>query len=92
MVEGSIHSDSSPNEAGLEESIVGKGSPSKSQFYLLQPKDQHTTLLNELWMPWRLFGYPIVQFSSFVVSWSASLFLTVNLTQAQNFAAPPVQL
>ena len=87
--EDSIHSETPQNEARLRESVVGRGSPSKSQFRFLQLKDQHTTLLNELWMPWRLFAYPIVHFASFVVSWSASLFLTVNLTQAQNFAAPP---
>lgn len=89
MVEDNILSETTSNEAGLNESIVGKGSPSRSQFRFWQPKDQHTTLLNELWMPWRLFAFPIIQFASFVVSWSASLFLTVNLTQAQNFAAPP---
>src|SRR5450755_2722703 len=34
-------------------------------------------------------AFPIVEFAAFVVSWSASSFLTINLTQAQNFAAPP---
>jgi len=43
----------------------------------------------ELWMPWKLFAFPIVQFSSFVVSWTASSFLTLNLTQSQAFAVPP---
>ncbi|KUL89205.1 hypothetical protein ZTR_03616 [Talaromyces verruculosus] len=37
----------------------------------------------------KLFAFPIVEFSSFVVSWCASSFLTLNLTQSQNFAAPP---
>jgi hypothetical protein len=30
--------------------------------------------------------FPIVQFASFVVSWSCSSFLTINLTQTQAFA------
>jgi hypothetical protein len=43
----------------------------------------------DLWIPWKLFVFPIVEFSAFVVSWSCSSFLTINLTQAQNFLAPP---
>jgi len=43
----------------------------------------------ELFLPWKLFLFPIVEFSSFVVSWTASSFLTLNLTQSQAFAAPP---
>ncbi len=78
-----------PSETVEPESLTKKGGPSKQQFTICQAKDPRTTLLNEIWTPWKLFGFPIVQFASFVVSWSASLFLTVNLTQAQNFAAPP---
>ena len=40
-------------------------------------------------MPWHLLAFPIVEFSAFIVSWSASCFLTLNLTQSQAFAAPP---
>jgi hypothetical protein len=40
-------------------------------------------------MPWKLLLFPIVEFSAFVVSWTASSFLTLNLTQSQAFAAPP---
>ena len=47
------------------------------------------TLLLDFWIPWKLFAFPIVEWAAFVVSWSASSFLTINLTQAQNFAAPP---
>lgn len=43
----------------------------------------------DLWIPWKLFAFPIVQFASFVVSWSCSSFLTINLTQSQVLAAPP---
>jgi hypothetical protein len=41
------------------------------------------------WIPWRLFALSIVEFVAFVVSWSTSSFLNVNLTRSQNFAAPP---
>jgi MFS family permease len=69
---------------------LGKGSPSKQQWKLFQPnKAPFTTILMDLWIPWKLFAFPIVEFSAFVVSWSCSSFLTINLTQSQNFAAPP---
>ena len=68
---------------------LGKGRPSKSQFKFWQPADPHTSWWIELFIPWKLFSFPIVLFASFVVSWSASCFLTVNLTQSQAFAAPP---
>ncbi len=69
---------------------LGKGKPSKQQFKLWQPNAApFKTLALDFWTPWRLFAFPIVEFAAFVVSWSASSFLTINLTQAQNFAAPP---
>lgn len=40
-------------------------------------------------MPWYLSAFPTVESSAFVVSWTASSFLTLNLTQSQVFAAPP---
>lgn len=67
-----------------------KGTPSKKQFRLWQNNaNPIKSILLDLWIPWKLFAFPIVEFSSFVVSWSASSFLTINLTQTQNFAAPP---
>ena len=70
--------------------VIGRGRPSKAQFGLLQTNPTATkSLLGSFWIPWRLMILPIVQFASFAVSWSASLFLTVNLTQAQALAAPP---
>lgn len=67
-----------------------KGTPSKSQFKLFQPNAHpFNTILMDLWIPIKLFAYPIVEFGAFVVSWSASSFLTINLTQSQAFAAPP---
>jgi MFS family permease len=72
-----------------QDPFLGRGTPAKWQFRLWQPMDHHTNILREITTPWLLLLFPIVEFSSFVVSWSASCFLTVNLTQAQNFAYPP---
>ncbi|KAK4502194.1 hypothetical protein PRZ48_005619 [Zasmidium cellare] len=69
---------------------LGKGRPSKQQWSFSQPcPDLFHTLFIAFWTPWKLFVFPIVEFAAFVVSWSASMFLVVNLTQSQNFAAPP---
>jgi len=66
---------------------LGRGKPSKKQWRIAQPFEGNFFL--ELWLPWKLLLFPIVEFAAFVVSWSASSFLTLNLTQAQVFAAPP---
>lgn len=69
---------------------IGKGRPSRSQFGLFQKHAAPVkSLIVNFWTPWKLFSFPIVQFASFIVSWSASCFLTVNLTQAQAFSEPP---
>ena len=69
---------------------LGKGTPSKQQWKLFQPNvHPFQSILLDLWIPCKLFAFPIVEFASFVVSWSASSFLTINLTQSQNFADPP---
>ena len=69
---------------------LGKGRPSKQQFKLFQANAHpFQSILLDLWIPWKLFAFPIVEFASFVVSWSASCFLTDNLLQSQAFAAPP---
>ncbi|KAF2227323.1 serine/threonine kinase 16 [Elsinoe ampelina] len=69
---------------------LGKGTPSKSQWKIFQPnRNPGKTILLNIWVPWKLFAYPIVEFAAFVVSWSCSSFLTLNLTQSQAFAAPP---
>ncbi|RLL99197.1 hypothetical protein CFD26_101285 [Aspergillus turcosus] len=69
---------------------LGKGYPSKQQFMLWQWSDDSLkTLWNCFWIPWKLFTFPIVELAAFTVSWSASCFLTLNLTQSQAFAAPP---
>lgn len=70
--------------------FLGRGKPSKQQFRLFQPnKHPFKSIVIDLRTPWKLFAFPIVEFASFVVSWSASSFLTLNLTQSQAFAAPP---
>ncbi|GIZ42349.1 hypothetical protein CKM354_000562300 [Cercospora kikuchii] len=69
---------------------LGKGAPSKRQWSIYTPSaNPLKSILMDLWIPWKLFAFPIVEFAAFVVSWSCSSFLTINLTQSQNFAAPP---
>lgn len=69
---------------------LGKGTPSKQQWKLFQSNAHpFKAILLDLWIPWKLFAFPIVEFAAFVISWSCSSFLTINLTQSQNFAAPP---
>ncbi|CAK3758407.1 MFS general substrate transporter [Lecanosticta acicola] len=69
---------------------LGKGSPRRAQWGIYTPSATPLkSLMLDLWIPWKLFMFPIVEFSSFVVSWSCSSFLTINLTESQNFAAPP---
>ena len=69
---------------------LGKGTPSKRQFRLYSAnKHPFKSIFMDLWIPWKLFTFPIVEFASFVVSWSASSFLTINLTQSQALEPPP---
>jgi len=77
-------------ETAARDPYLGKGKPSKAQWGIFQ-KNAHPfkSILLDLWIPWKLFAFPIVEFASFVVSWSCSSFLTLNLTQSQAFAAPP---
>jgi len=70
-----------------QDPFLGRGKPSKAQWKIAQPYEGN--FFFELWMPWYLSLFPIVEFSAFVVSWTASSFLTLNLTQSQAFAAPP---
>jgi MFS family permease len=72
---------------------LGSGRPSKKQWLLFSPNAHPLkSIALDLWIPWKLFAFPIVEFASFVVSWSCSSFLTLNLTQSQAFAAPPYNL
>lgn len=77
-------------ETAARDPYLGKGAPNKSQWMIYQPNAHPLkSILLDLWIPWKLFAFPIVEFASFVVSWSCSSFLTLNLTQSQAFAAPP---
>lgn len=82
--------DLSLSATAARDPYLGKGSPSKAQWALYQPNAHpFKSMALDLWIPWKLFAFPIVEFAAFVVSWSCSSFLTLNLTQSQNFAAPP---
>ena len=73
-----------------EHTYLHKGSPSKKQFMLWKLDGNNLkNVATSFWVPWKLLSFPIVELSSFVVSWSASCFLTLNLTQSQAFAGPP---
>jgi hypothetical protein len=86
----SLFNELSETATAERDPYLGKGSPSKKQFGFFTPtKNPIKTLAWDFWIPWRIFAFPIVEFAAFVVSWSASSFLTINLTQSQNFAAPP---
>lgn len=69
---------------------LGRGSPNRQQWGVYTPsKDPLKAILMDIWIPWKLFAFPIVELGSFIVSWSCSSFLTINLTQSQNFASAP---
>jgi hypothetical protein len=77
-------------ETGAKDPYLGRGTPSKDQFRLFTPNAHPWKSIGlDLWIPFKLFAFPIVEFASFVVSWSCSSFLTINLTQSQVLAAPP---
>lgn len=85
--------DLAPVPTAARDPFLGRGYPSKSQWGLFQPAPNPVkTIIKELWLPWKLFAFPIVEFAAFVVSWSCSSFLTLNLTQSQAFAAPPYNI
>lgn len=84
------HENLTPKANVERDPYLGKGYPSKQQFNVYQADDHPVkSLLLNFWIPWKLHIYPTVEFSAFVVSWTASSYLTVNLTQSQAFAAPP---
>lgn len=85
-----MHVLSNDNHSEPRDPWLGKGSPNRKQWGVYTPcANPLKSILMDLWIPWKLFMFPIVEFSSFVVSWSCSSFLTINLTESQNFAAPP---
>jgi hypothetical protein len=79
--------------AAEEEPWLGRGSPNRKQWMPFQPNPSpFRSILLDLWIPWKLFSFPIVVFASFVVSWSCSAMLILNLTQSQVFAEPPYNM
>ncbi|CAK7226848.1 hypothetical protein SBRCBS47491_006367 [Sporothrix bragantina] len=72
---------------------LGISKPSRARFGFYLRDEPHIrstrSFRRELWLPFYLFTFPIVEFAAVGVAWSASNFLVANLTQAQAFSAPP---
>ncbi|KAL8290108.1 hypothetical protein RQP46_003047 [Phenoliferia psychrophenolica] len=69
---------------------LGRGRPAAWQYNPLQKfSGSKASLLRDIITPWTLFCFPIVQWTSFAVSFSSSCFLVLNLTQSFVFSAPP---
>ncbi|KAH6683864.1 putative MFS transporter [Halenospora varia] len=81
----------SQEERAIATEIVVKlsGKPNKRQFQLWSPLDKEEPIIASIILPFKLFAFPIIQWSSFVFSWCASCFLIINITQSQAFAGPP---
>lgn len=85
-----VQSDPPGEEAGSNEILLKlTGTPSKKQFLVFAGFDKDVPVLPSIILPFKLFAFPIVQWSSFVFSWCASCFLVINITQSQAFAGPP---
>ncbi|KAG9203720.1 hypothetical protein G6514_002331 [Epicoccum nigrum] len=79
-----------PIDTAARDPYLGAGRPARFQWLLFQPNAHpFRSIALDLWIPWKLFAFPIVEFAAFVVSWSCSSFLTINLTQSQVLALPP---
>lgn len=79
----------SPNEHEIVIKLTGK--PSMAQFSLLGRLDKAGAkgIIPALIMPFRLFAFPVVLWSSFSFAWAASMLVIINVTQSQAFAGPP---
>ncbi|KAJ4350582.1 hypothetical protein N0V95_004633 [Ascochyta clinopodiicola] len=77
-------------ETVARDPYLGSGTPGRWQWRIFQPNAHpFRSIFLDLWIPWKLFAFPIVEFAAFVVSWSCSSFLTINLTQSQVLSLPP---
>lgn len=77
-------------ETAARDPYLGAGTPGRWQWRIFQPNAHpFRSIFLDLWIPWKLFAFPIVEFAAFVVSWSCSSFLTINLTQSQVLSLPP---
>jgi len=74
------------------DNVFRKGSPTKSQFTGFTRRASKKESWLSVWTPIMLFSFPIIEWTSFAFSWSASCFLMLNLTQSQVFAAPPYNM
>lgn len=69
---------------------LGKGGPNRQQWRLFQPaKHPLKSLAYSFYLPWKTSLFPIVQFASFVTSFSCACYLLINLTQSQALAVKP---
>ncbi|KAJ9492881.1 hypothetical protein VN97_g384 [Penicillium thymicola] len=90
LIEVSQHENTQVEVPSNQDPSLHRGGPSKQQFKLWQVDGVTLkSVLNSFWIPWKMLTFPIVMFSAFVVSWTSSCFLTLNLTQSQAFAKPP---
>ena len=72
------------------DSQLGKGRPSRSQWKLLQPESHpFRPLALGFYLPFKLFCFPIVVFATFAVSFSSTCYLMITFIQSQAFAVPP---
>ncbi|KAL8940594.1 MAG: hypothetical protein Q9216_002739 [Gyalolechia sp. 2 TL-2023] len=80
----------SPEDEEKARTGILKGQPRKNQFYLYSiAPDPIRGLVQDFLAPFQLLAFPIVIFAALIVSWSASSFLMVNLTQAHAFSQEP---
>ena len=69
---------------------LGKGKPGRGQWRFFQPaKHPLQSLGYEFILPWKLFLFPIVQFASFVISFSSTSYLMITLVQSRAFGGKP---
>ncbi|MCJ1282464.1 hypothetical protein MMC26_001787 [Xylographa opegraphella] len=79
-----------PASNAPDDSHLGKGRPSRSQWRLLQPESHPLRpLAFGLYLPFKLFCFPIVVFATFIVSFSSTCYLMITFIQSQAFAVPP---
>ncbi|MCJ1433697.1 hypothetical protein MMC27_003061 [Xylographa pallens] len=80
----------SPTSYTQNDSHLGKGRPSRSQWKLLQPETHpFRPFALGLYLPFKLFCFPIVVFATFIVSFSSTCYLMITFVQSQAFAVPP---
>jgi hypothetical protein len=73
--------DLTATETAARDPFLGRGTPGKWQWRMFQPNaNPFRSIFLDLWTPWKLFAFPIVEFAAFVVSWSCSSFLTIHHT------------